>query len=217
MRGRMAYIEALCAPGAFFDDKPLLRNLFIWGHARAFCNHAMLFGKAEMARDEYAIMMEALARHPPVFLDDVQYDADYQYRRAALDAWKWTGKALPGVIRKALGLPTGDAAQPAFVERLIERRYIGKGYWPTVLQTLLFGRKPPAIAGEIRTPPPPDRQLKARLYAEMALSYEAKNRIPQALESWRFAAIAAGVHEPADENLRADRKQGWADASSSVQ
>jgi glycosyltransferase involved in cell wall biosynthesis len=214
VHGRMAYITRLCSSGGFFDDKPLLRSMFIWGHARAFCNHAMNVGRAEMAHDEYKIMMDALAAYPPVFLDGVQYDADYEYRLAALDAWKCTGKRLPGIVRSVFGLPGGDAAQPTFVQRLIERRYLGKGYWPTVLKALLFGKPVPRDPNEIRTPPLPDRKLKARLYAEMAQSFEAKNLLPQAIDSWRFAAIAAGVYVPEDESFRADRKQGWADARS---
>jgi glycosyltransferase involved in cell wall biosynthesis len=211
VRGRMAYIVTLCKPGAFFDDKPLLRNLFIWGHARAFCNHALLVGKTEMARDEYEIMTETLAKHPPVFVDGVQYDADHEYRVASSEAWKWTGKSLPGFIRSVLGLPSGDAARPAFIERLIERRYTGKGYWPTVVKTLLFGKTVRSAPGEIRTPPPPNMKLRARLYAELALSYEAKGRLAQALESWKFAAVATGAYVPDDESFRADRKRGWAD------
>lgn len=214
VRGRMAYIARLCASGGFFDDKPLLRSFFIWGHARAFCNHAMIVDRVEMARDEYKIMMDALGDHPPVFVDGVQYDADYEYRLAALEAWKWTGKGLPGAARNILKLPAGDAAQSDFIQRLIERRYLGKGYWPTVLKSLLFGKKAPHDPDEIRIPPSPDKKLKARLYAEMARSYEAKGLLPQAIESWHFAAIAAGVYVPDDESFRADRKQGWADARS---
>jgi glycosyltransferase involved in cell wall biosynthesis len=214
VRGRMAYITKLCAPGGFFDDKPLLRNLFIWGHARAFCNHAMIFDRPEMARDEYKIMMDALGAHPPIFVDGVQYDADYECRLAALQAWKTTGKSLPGAVRSILGLSAGDTAQSDFVQRLIERRYLGSGDWPTVLKSLLFGKKMPHDPNEIRTPPSPDKKLKARLYAEMARSYEAKGMLPQAIESWNFAAISAGVYVPDDESLRADRIHGWAEAPS---
>jgi hypothetical protein len=174
----------------------------------------MNVGRAEMARDEYKIMMDALAAHPPILLDNVQYDADYEYRLAALDAWKGTGKRLPGIVRSVLRLPAGDAARPIFVQRLIERRYLGKGYLPTVLKALLFAKPVPQDPNGIRTPPSPDRKLKARLYAEMAQSYEAKSLLPQAIDSWRFAAIAAGVYVPEDESFRADRKQGWADAGS---
>jgi hypothetical protein len=46
----------------------------------------------------------------------------------------------------------------------------------------------------------------------MAHSYERAGRTAQAVESWRLAAIAAGIYVPDDELLRADRKQGWKDA-----
>lgn len=77
IEGRLANIVALCAPGGFFDDRPLLRNLFIWGHARVFCNHAVVVGKPELARAEYKLVRQTLAKYPPVFLDGVQYDENY--------------------------------------------------------------------------------------------------------------------------------------------
>lgn len=82
IEGRLANIAALCAPGGFFDDQPLLRNLFIWGHARVFCNHALVVGKPELARAEYELVRRTLAEYPPVFLDGVQYDENYAQRRA---------------------------------------------------------------------------------------------------------------------------------------
>jgi GT2 family glycosyltransferase len=82
VEGRMANIVALCAPGGFFDDQPLMRNLFIWGHARTFCNHALLVGKPELAHAEYDFIKQTLAEHPPVFLDGIQYDEDYERRVA---------------------------------------------------------------------------------------------------------------------------------------
>jgi len=199
VRGRMERISGLCAPGGFFDDRPLLRAMFIWGHARAFCNHAVNIGKPDLARDEYRIMMDTLASHPAVLLDGVIYDADYEYRRAALGAWARTGKALPG------------ATQAQFVDRLIKRRYRHDGSWPGVLKTLLFASEVQDIS-DIRTPPPPDKKLKAHLYVEMARSYERAGLGAQALESWRFAAITAGIYIPDDELYRVDRKQGWRDA-----
>jgi glycosyltransferase involved in cell wall biosynthesis len=199
VHGRMERITSLCAPGGFFGDKPLLRAMFIWGHARAFCNHAVNIGKPEMAREEYRIMIEALAAQPPVQLDGLPYDADFDFRRAALAAWQRTGRKLPG------------ATEGEFVDRLVKRRYRGDGAWSGVLKALWFAG-PPQEASEIRTPSPPNRMLKARLYVEMAQSYERAGLRVQALESWRAAAITAGIYIPDDKLLRLDRKQGWADA-----
>jgi glycosyltransferase involved in cell wall biosynthesis len=214
VRGRMAYISRLCAAGGFFDDNPLARALFIWGHARAFCNHAVLFGRAEMARDEYGIMMEALADRPIPTLDDVLYDADYEHRLAAEVAWIQTGKRLPRLVRLMLGLSHRDEERRhAFVRALVERRYLGDGHWSGVLKCLLFEKTKPADRAELRFPPPPDKKLKARFYAEMARCYEARGQLPQALESWQFAGIAMDIYVPDNEALRASRKQGWSSAS----
>ena len=54
-------------------------------------------------------------------------------------------------------------------------------------------------------------QLQAHI-EEMAQSYERADLKVQALESWRAAAITAGIYIPDDELLRLDRRQGWADA-----
>jgi glycosyltransferase involved in cell wall biosynthesis len=198
VRGRMAVISSLCASGGFFGDEPLLRAMFIWGHIRAFCNHAVNIGKVEMARDEYRIMAETLAAQPTAVLDGVVYDADYEYRRGALAAWQRIGKSLPGV------------SEASFVDRLITRRYRGNGSWGGVLKTLLKPNRPQDVS-EIRAPPPPDRMLKAHLYVELAQSYERAGLKMQANESWQAAAIAAGLYIPDDELLRFDRKQGWKD------
>jgi hypothetical protein len=82
VEGRMANIVALCSPGAFFDDQPLMRNLFLWGHARTFCMHALQVGNPELARAEYNAIRKTLAEHPPVFLDGIQYDENYEHRVA---------------------------------------------------------------------------------------------------------------------------------------
>src|SRR6185437_15512747 len=93
-------IVALCAPGGFFDDQPQMRNLFIWGHARTFCNHALQVGKPELAHAEYDCIKQILAKHPPVFLDDIQYDEDYEQRLTDVrrgSAWR---SALAGLGRR---------------------------------------------------------------------------------------------------------------------
>jgi hypothetical protein len=80
IEGRLANIVAMCGPDGFFANRTLMRNLFLWGHARTFCNHALQIGKPELARAEYELVRQTLAAHPPVFLDGVQYDETYQQR-----------------------------------------------------------------------------------------------------------------------------------------
>jgi glycosyltransferase involved in cell wall biosynthesis len=100
IQGRLANIVALCGPGGFFDDRPLLRNLFIWGHARVFCNHALVVGKPELARAEYELVKQTLAEHPPVFLDGIVYDENYGLPppEARPDSiWRTIGARLSGM------------------------------------------------------------------------------------------------------------------------
>ena len=106
IEGRLANIAALCAPGGFFDDQPLLRNLFIWGHARVFCNHAVVVGKPELARAEYELVKQTLAQYPPVFLEGVQYDENYAQRLAPApparrdSIWRTLGARISGSLAR---------------------------------------------------------------------------------------------------------------------
>jgi hypothetical protein len=77
LKGRLANIASMCAPGGFFGDQPLLRTLFSWGHARVFCNHAFQVGKPELAHAEYECIRQMLRQYPPVFAEGVQYDEHY--------------------------------------------------------------------------------------------------------------------------------------------
>jgi glycosyltransferase involved in cell wall biosynthesis len=173
VEGRMANIVALCAPGGFFDDRPLMRNLFIWGHARTFCNHALQVGKPELAHAEYDVIKKTLAAHPPVFLDGMQYDEHYERRVAAAQR------------------PSG---------------------WRGVLAQL--GRRAPEPKDELALPPPPDSTLKASLHAQEALCHEAKGNLLAARDSWRAAALAAGIVTPEQVGRRTDREYGWAAVTS---
>jgi GT2 family glycosyltransferase len=172
VEGRMANIVALCAPGGFFDDQPLMRNLFIWGHARTFCTHALQVGKPELARAEYDCIKQTLAAHPPVFLDAIQYDEGYEQRLAA--------------ARRGSG-------------------------WRSALARL--GRRN-APREEFALPPPPDSKLKASLHAQEALCHEAKGNLLAARDSWRAAALEAGLITPERAGRRTDRKYGWAAVTS---
>lgn len=215
VRGRMAYIAKLCGPGGFFDNDPFAHAFFVWGHARAFCNHAVIFKKEDMARDEYRIMVDSLGTGPPPLLNGLPYDVNLEFRLAAIAAWKRTGSGLPGLALRLLGLGDRASAESAFVEKLVRQRYRGDGRLSSVLKALR-ARDPAGASDELRYPPPPDDKTRAQLYAKLALSYEANGRSEQALEAWHFSAIAAGLFVPRDENYRADRKAGWSDASAST-
>ncbi len=111
VEGRMANIVALCAPGGFFDDRPLMRNLFMWGHARTFCNHALQVGKPELAHAEYDVIKKTLAVHPPVFLDGIQYDENYERRLA--EAQRPSGwRAVLAQLGRRAPAPKDELALP---------------------------------------------------------------------------------------------------------
>jgi glycosyltransferase involved in cell wall biosynthesis len=118
IKGRLANIAALCAPGGFFDDRPLMRNLFMWGHARVFCNHAVVVGKPNLARAEYGLVQEILAKYPPVFLGGIQYDEHYDRRLAEANAARrlaeggWKAKIAMMLERPSNKPNSGDLVLP---------------------------------------------------------------------------------------------------------
>jgi glycosyltransferase involved in cell wall biosynthesis len=179
IKGRLANIAALCAPGGFFDNRPLMRNLFMWGHARVFCNHAVVVGKPDLARDEYELVKETLAKYPPVFLDGTQYDEHYDQR-----------------------LVEANAA-----------RRLAEGGWKARISMALERRPSRPNSGDLALPPPPDGKLKASLYAQQALCYEARGNMLAARDSWHAAGLAAGLLGREEAGYRTDRKYGWAAAS----
>jgi glycosyltransferase involved in cell wall biosynthesis len=180
IKGRLVNIAALCAPGGFFDDRPLMRNLFMWGHARVFCNHATIVGKPDLARAEYQLVRDTVAQYPPVLLDGVLYDENYDQRLAEAKA----------------------------------ARRITEGGWGTRIALAMKRHKDGRRPGDLSLPPPPDPKLKAALYAQQALCYEARDNAMAARDSWRAAAVAAGLLEAKEAGYRTDRKYGWTTVTS---
>jgi hypothetical protein len=74
------------------------------------------------------------------------------------------------------------------VSRLVSARYDearGKSPWASLLRG---NRKASDTALPITLPPPVDKRLKARMYAQLALRYETSGRPREALEIWQAAA-----------------------------
>jgi hypothetical protein len=68
-------------------------------------------------------------------------------------------------------------------------------------------------SGDLALPPPPDSKLKAGLYAQQALCYEARGNVLAARDSWHAAGLAAGLLGRAEAGYRTDRNYGWAAAA----
>jgi hypothetical protein len=82
----------------------LLRDLFIWGHARVFCNHAVVVGNPDLARAEYALVKKTLMEYLPVFLEGVQYDENYEQRLVEPQRpsiWRTLGGRIFGGARRS--------------------------------------------------------------------------------------------------------------------
>ena len=80
MRGRLNHVIRMCSDSGFLGANPLLCVLFIWGHARCFCNHAMLFKRPQIAEATYLLVKETLAGLPAAYVEGLKYDEDFASR-----------------------------------------------------------------------------------------------------------------------------------------
>ena len=174
-RGRINQITAMCSAGGFFSESPLLRALLVWGHTRAFVNHAIAFKRPAIAETVYHLARETLAQFPPVLLDDVPYNENYSRRPSGSHAANGIGP---------------------MVRRLFESQRCRKRTRAT--------EEPP-----FPMPPPVDRHLKARMYAELALRYEANDRPHEALEVLRAAADLCDLKALEGTTTRAPERIGY--------
>lgn len=173
VRGRLNLIVAMCSDQGFLGPNPLLRTLFIWGLARRFCDHAMQIDRRETAEAIYDLVRHTLAGLPKTHLDGIEYDQDYELRRSAIAPGKGIAKSLIDGMKKPVVALSGMLA----INRTPE---------PAA------HAKPDAL---LRFPPLPAERLKCRMYAMLALRYEEKQRLKDALDVWKQAAI---LNHPAD-------------------
>ena len=93
-------------------------------------------------------------------------------------------------------------------------RRLVDGGWRARISMALERRPGRSNSGDLALPPPPDDRLKAGLYAQQALCYEARGNASAARDSWHAAGLAAGLIGPEEAGYRTDRKYGWAAATS---
>jgi len=153
----------------------LMRALFVWGHARAFINHALGIGRLQIADALYKATKEKMGRFPPVLLEGVPYDENYTLRRAADAAWADQERRLSPIVKKLIG------------SRGLSKREA------TVRIAAIAAATPRNTA--IVLPPPVSPDVRARLYVQLAERYEVDNRLKEALELWRAASLLVGLRE----------------------
>lgn len=200
--GRLKQIADICSPGGFVGENPLLRTLFIWGHARAFINHAVAFKRPETAAALYAITLKTLSIFPRVELDGIPYDGDFGVRQSARLGREKIVHRIPAFIRHGLGQNAMHSIGTNVEARLLAARYDGTLPTASPLKALLRGAAlaPAAMA----LPPPIDNRLKARMYALFASRYEQQERPHEALRMWKAIARLLDTGEvralPAEES-----------------
>ena len=186
--GRLGNISAICSENGFMGVSPLLRGLFIWGHARAFINHAITFNRPETAEAVYRIAKQTVSAFPRVNLDGIAYDENYTFQSSAQSAWTRLSSRIPPFASRLVGPATMATLEEMTVSRLVSARYDearGKSPWASLLRG---NRKASDTSLPITLPPPVDKRLKARMYAQLALRYETSGRPREALEIWQAAA-----------------------------
>ncbi|WP_085932669.1 glycosyltransferase [Enhydrobacter aerosaccus] len=198
-RGRLELIATICTSSNLVGGDPMLRALSIWGHARAFINHALAVGRPELAQALFEIAKDVAGRFPPVDLDGFPYDEAYVYRRTARAAWTDLLQRTPSSVKKLVGQPRLQQWSERFQAALVAARFSPSTDAPSSREALMtaLGRRDAAPAGPaIVLPPPPPPEMKARMYARLAQGYESEGRFQEASETWRAAARLVGLIPP---------------------
>lgn len=183
---RLKQIADICGPGGFVGDNPLLRTLFIWGHARAFINHAIAFKRPETAAALYDITLKTLSAFPPVELDGIPYDGDFRFRRSAKTGRDNIVQRVPALVRSALGQNVMRSIGDNVETKLLAARYDDTLPAASPLKALM--RSPDPRQTEIVLPPSLDNRLKVRMYALFAGIYQEQERPYEALRMWKAIA-----------------------------
>jgi glycosyltransferase involved in cell wall biosynthesis len=183
--GRLDQIAKICSAQGFMGDTPLLHLLFIWGHARAFINHAIAYERHDTARALYRLAKEAASKVGPASLDGVEFDERYGLRTSADAAWHGLLRRVPAPIQRVIGPDRLDALRRKMTSALIASRYDRAAPGASPWKSLRHGARD---EDEIILPPAMDRQQKTRLYAHLASRYEANNRFREAADTWRTLA-----------------------------
>jgi glycosyltransferase involved in cell wall biosynthesis len=167
--GRLKRIVAMCSAGGFFGESPVLRTLFVRGHARAFLNHAIFNNLPDVANDVHRLAREALAPFPPALLDGLPLDPN--------DDAPHNSVAEP--VEPSIAV-VQSTKRETIIRRLLSRH--------TSLTARVSGPAPAQRVPPLPpVPSPVDARLKARMYAELARRYEADGRLREALDLWNAA------------------------------
>jgi glycosyltransferase involved in cell wall biosynthesis len=167
VRGRLNRIIEMCGDLGFLGPNPLLRTLFIWGLAHRFCDHAIQINRPETAAAIYDLVRQTLADLPKVYLDGIEYDQDYESRLSAIGH----GRSVVKSFIKNATTPIFALSRMLALNRASEQAAQIK------------------LAALFQFPPLPDDRLRGRMYATLALRYEEKQRLKDALGVWKQAAI----------------------------
>ena len=190
--GRLRHIISMCRGGGILGTDPLLRTLFIWGHARAFINHAFAFDRPRTAEALYKITKDTLAGLGPIDLDGIRYDENYSFRVSARNARNRLLPRVPASLRDVLRQGTLERLVEKFEQALLRVRFDEATPGSSPLKALLRARP----SDQIVLPPPPDMRMKAKMYAQLSSRYEADNRLSAALVMYKAIARLADLPGP---------------------
>ena len=158
--GRVQQIIEMCSKDGIFGESPLLRTLFVWGHARAFINNAINWKRLETAETLFRMTRDALAHFPPVLVDGQQYGGSERLKKIVEEEKPSRTARLATLLGIRKTRPSFSASPKVSTD--LEVSFV--------------------------LPAPIERHLKARMNAMLALRYEAAGRLTEALEIWKTAA-----------------------------
>ena len=194
-KGRLDLIGQICDGNPLLAGDPLFRSYFVWGHARAFVNHAVAIGKPDLAAALFEAARSFAAERPSPVRDGVPYDETEAYRRAARDAWSRVEHRIPGPVRGLLG----PARLEGWRDRLA-RSLAAAGKAPADLPAgkalgiaLGLGEVPSTSGPAFPFPSALTPHGKAQMYAHLAQGYAAEGRMTEACETWLAAAKMTGI------------------------
>ena len=189
-KGRLDLIGRLCDEDGLVGGDPLFRAFFIWGHARAFVNHAVAIGKPDLAQALFDAAREFAGLKPSPLLDGVPYDETEAYLRAAKSAWSRAEGLLPAPVRAVIGPARLGRWRSHLQASMVDAKFAPADLPASQAMAVALGlRKLPSATGTaFPLPSTLTPHWKARMYARLAQGYVAEERLAEACDTWLAAA-----------------------------
>ncbi len=194
-KGRLDLIGRICDEDALIGGDPLFRAFFIWGHARAFVNHAVAIGKPDLAQSLFEAAREFAGLKPSPLLEGVAYDETEGYLRAAQSTWTRAEGRLPAPVRAVLGRQRLEGWRSRLEASMVHAKFASADLPAAQAMGVALGLRqlPPSPGNAFPFPSALTPLWKARMYSRLAQGYVAEGRLAEACDTWLSAARLTGL------------------------